>query len=92
VGEGHDKGGVESRGKAIRLQHLAPVPRGDNLTAIAQTLITDLERAFAVRCNLEGQRLSELWAEERPQLLRQAAKHDPQWDGCLCPLALVSAD
>jgi len=69
VGEGHDKGGVESRGKAIRLQHLAPVPRGDNLTAIAQMLITDLERAFAERCNLEGRRLSELWEEERPQLM-----------------------
>ncbi len=65
---GHDKGGVESRGKAIRLQHLAPVPRGDNLTAIAQLLISDLERAFAERSNLEGCRLSELWEEERPQL------------------------
>jgi transposase len=69
VGEGHDKGGVESRGKAIRLQHLAPVPRGDNLTAIAQILSTDLERAFAERCNPEGRRLVELWDEERPQLL-----------------------
>ena len=28
---GHDKGGVESRGKAIRLQHLVPIPRGDDL-------------------------------------------------------------
>jgi transposase len=69
VGEGHDKGGVESRGKAIRLQHLAPVPRGESLTAIAQMLITDLERAFAERCNLEGRRLSNLWDEERPQLM-----------------------
>jgi transposase len=69
VGEGHDKGGVESRGKAIRLQHLAPVPRGESLTAIAQMLITDLERAFAARCNLEGRRLSHLWDEERPRLM-----------------------
>ena len=69
VGEGHDKGGVESRGKAIRLQHLAPVPRGDNLTVIAQLLISDLERAFAERCDLEGRRLSELWDQERPQLM-----------------------
>ena len=43
VGEGHDKGGVESRGKAIRLQHMVPVPRGESLTAIAQLLIIDLE-------------------------------------------------
>ena len=69
VGEGHDKGGVESRGKAIRLQHLAPVPRGESLTAIAQMLIADLERAFAERRNAEGRSLSELWHEERPQLL-----------------------
>jgi transposase len=68
VGEGHDKGGVESRGKAIRLQHMTPVPRGESLTAIAQLLITDLERAFAGR-NSEGRSLGELWHEERPQLL-----------------------
>ena len=69
VGEGHDKGGVESRGKAIRLQHLAPVPRGESLTAIGEMLITDLERAFAARRNAEGRSLAELWEEERPQLL-----------------------
>jgi transposase len=69
VGEGHDKGGVESRGKAIRLQHLTPVPCGESLTAIAQMLIADLDRAFSERHNLEGHRLSELWEEERPQLM-----------------------
>jgi hypothetical protein len=69
VGEGHDKGGVESRGKAIRLQHLAPVPRGESLSAIADTLIIDLEQAVVVRRNAEGRSLAELWAEERPQLL-----------------------
>ena len=31
IGEGHDKGGVESRGKAIRLAHLTPIPQGENL-------------------------------------------------------------
>ena len=69
VGEGHDKGGVESRGKAIRLQHLAPVPRGASLTAIAEMLIIDLERAFPGRHNAEGRGLAELWDVERPQLL-----------------------
>jgi transposase len=69
VGEGHDKGGVESRGKAIRLQHLTPVPCGESLTAIAQILIAELDRAFSERHNLEGHRLSELWEEERPQLM-----------------------
>jgi transposase len=69
VGEGHDKGGVESRGKAIRLQHLTPVPRGESLVAIAQALLTGLEQAFVQQRNLAGRRLIELWAEERPQLL-----------------------
>ncbi|MBV8775383.1 MAG: IS21 family transposase [Deltaproteobacteria bacterium] len=69
VGEGHDKGGVESRGKGIRLQHMTPVPRGESLTAIAQHLISDLERAFAERRNSEGRSLTELWNEEQPQLL-----------------------
>ena len=27
VGVGHDKGGVEGRGNAVRLQHLTPIPR-----------------------------------------------------------------
>ena len=69
VGEGHDKGGVESRGKGIRLQHMTPVPRGESLGAIAQMLIADLELAFAERRNSEGRSLPELWNEEQPQLL-----------------------
>jgi hypothetical protein len=64
---------VESRGKGIKLQHMAPVPRGESLAAIAQMLITDLERAFAERRNSEGRSLVELWNEERSQLLRLPA-------------------
>ena len=33
-GEGHDKGGVESRGKAVRQQALVPIPVGATLAAI----------------------------------------------------------
>jgi len=44
VGEGHDKGGVEGRGRGIRLQHFVPVPRGESLTAISEGLREDLER------------------------------------------------
>jgi hypothetical protein len=56
VGEGHDKGGVESRGKAIRLQHLTPVLRGESLAAVSQALLRDLEQAFGTRRNHDGQR------------------------------------
>jgi hypothetical protein len=44
VGEGHDKGGVEGRGRGIRLQHFVPVPRGESLAAICEGLREDLER------------------------------------------------
>jgi transposase len=73
VGEGHDKGGVESRGKAIRLQHLVPVPRGEDLEQISQALLADLEESFARRRNAEGRPLTELWSEERARLLGLSA-------------------
>ena len=34
-GEGHDKGGVESRGGHVRWQHLVPLPRGQTLVDIS---------------------------------------------------------
>jgi len=65
IGEGHDKGGVGSRGKAIRLEHLTPIPRGESLEAISQQLLTELDAAFAARHDASG----ELWAQERVHLL-----------------------
>ena len=69
IGEGHDKGGVESRGKAIRLLHLTPIPRGETLAEISQALLLQLEQAFTARRSAGGSSASELWAAERPQLL-----------------------
>jgi transposase len=69
IGEGHDKGGVESRGKAIRLRHLAPVPRGHQLEEIAQALLADVESAFAERRDAEGHSLTELWSAEQSRLM-----------------------
>jgi transposase len=43
---GHDKGGVESRGKAIRLQHLVPIPRGDALDDMRAALLAGLDAAY----------------------------------------------
>ena len=43
-GEGHDKGGVEARGQAIRLQHLTPIPRGESLDALSDWLLAEVER------------------------------------------------
>lgn len=45
---GHDKGGVESRGKAIRWQHLVPIPEGDELSPIRSALLARLDAAHDV--------------------------------------------
>jgi transposase len=42
-GEGHDKGGVEARGKALRRQALVPIPSGATLEAINTALLAHLE-------------------------------------------------
>jgi transposase len=64
-GEGHDKGGVESRGKAIRLQHLTPIPCGDTLKAISATTLTAVEQASHVKENAEGKTVWARFLEER---------------------------
>lgn len=43
-GTGHDKGGVESRGRAVRWQHLVPIPAGPDLDAINRELLAGLDR------------------------------------------------
>jgi transposase len=40
---GHDKGGVESRGRGIRLQHLVPIPSGQSFEEINRALLTRLD-------------------------------------------------
>jgi transposase len=45
--EGRDKGGVESRGKGIRLAHLTPIPKGETLAEISEVLLREVELAFA---------------------------------------------
>jgi transposase len=42
-GEGHDKGGVEARGQAIRRQVLVPIPSGPSFDAINQALLGRLD-------------------------------------------------
>lgn len=40
---GHDKGGVESRGRAIRLNHMVPIPAGDSLNALSTLVQSRVE-------------------------------------------------
>ena len=60
-GEGHDKGGVESRGKGVRLQVLTPIPRGGSLGEISAWLQREVDR-------LAPQRVLERFAAEEPEL------------------------
>ncbi len=48
-GEGHDKGGVESRGRGVRLQVLTPVPRGDSLGELSEWMQADVDRLASER-------------------------------------------
>ena len=68
-GEGHDKGGVESRGTAIRLQHLTPIPAGDSLQAIAEATRTEVGQRSHTQAKPAGQTVWERFQEE-PRLLR----------------------
>lgn len=67
-GEGHDKGGVESRGKNIRLQHLVPIPRGDTLSAMSEALLAEVQRGCATKQDAEGRSVVQRFEAERAQL------------------------
>jgi transposase len=69
VGEGHDKGGVESRGRGIRLTYLTPIPCGESLDAINTWL---LARLVAGQCNPrpgKQQSIATLFTEEQSLML-----------------------
>jgi transposase len=66
---GHDKGGVEARGKGIRLQHLVPIPAGESLDAISRALLARVDGQAADERNREGRTVLERFAEEKQLLL-----------------------
>jgi transposase len=68
-GEGHDKGSVESRGKAIRLQHLTPVPRGNSLAELSAAVLKEVEETWEKHVLRDGRRCRDLWQEERSRLI-----------------------
>jgi len=60
---GHDKGGVEARGKGIRWQHLVPIPKADKIDPMREALIERLDQGYD----------KERFAEERSRSLPLAA-------------------
>jgi transposase len=73
-GEGHDKGGVEARGKGVRWQHMTPIVRGKDLEEISAKVMTDVELRFQHAKRRDGRRLAELFEEERVKLLSVPAR------------------
>lgn len=65
-GEGHDKGGVESRGQAIRLQHLTPIPRGESWRQVSESLLARLDASQPTRRNRQGLSVAERFEQELP--------------------------
>lgn len=68
-GSGHDKGGVESRGKGVRLQHLVPIPRGDTLSEISARVLGEVDAQAAHRLDRDGRSVLERFEEERSRML-----------------------
>ena len=66
---GHDKGGVEARGKGIRWQHLVPIPSGPDLSHISQQLVAGLDLGNVNRRNDEGKTVTERFMIEFPMML-----------------------
>ena len=64
--EGHDKGGVEARGKGIRLAHLTPIPKGKTLSEISEVLLREVEMAFTGEQSFAQERRHLRELPERP--------------------------
>jgi len=64
-GEGHDKGGVESRGKAVRQQVLVPIPSGPTLAGINAALLAQMDARLVTTRDAAGQTIGARFAEEQ---------------------------
>ena len=64
-GVGHDKGGVEARGKAIRLQALVPIPSGPALEGLNEALLAQLDARIGERRAGNDATIGDLFVEEQ---------------------------
>jgi transposase len=66
---GHDKGGVEARGKGIRWQHLVPIPAGASLDEINHALMARLDQRLVDGKDADGRTIGDRFAVERERML-----------------------
>jgi transposase len=66
---GHDKGGVEARGKGIRWQDLVPIPSGADLHGISTALLQRLDGRGDTTRDVQGRSISERFIDEGSRML-----------------------
>jgi transposase len=71
-GEGHDKGGVEARGKALRQQALVPIPIGPTLDGINAALLARRDARWETKRDVAGPTIGARFREEQ-RLFRPAS-------------------
>jgi len=71
---GHDKGGVEARGKGIRWQHLVPIPSGDDLGVISFALLARLDERLGDGRDADGRTIGDRFAVEHGRMLPLAER------------------
>ena len=67
---GHDKGGVESRGRAIRWRHWVPIPSGADLRTLSTALLQRLDAQAGKKRRDDGRTIAERFTDERTHMLR----------------------
>src|SRR6266511_3653797 len=90
-GEGHDKGGVEARGQALRRQALVPIPSGSTLEAINQALLARMDGRLEGGRDAAGHTIGTRFTEEGTQFraLPPAFVAEATSIGTVSPRALV---
>jgi hypothetical protein len=76
--EGHDKGGVEARGKALRRQTLVAIPSAPTLAAMNQALLARMDARLETRRNLTGPTIGTRLAEETAHFDRCPCRLSPR--------------
>jgi transposase len=90
-GEGHDKGGVEARGKAVRCQALVPIPRGPTLDVINAALLARMDARLETGRDVAGDTIGTRFATETAhfRLLPEPFVAEATTIGTVSPRALV---
>jgi transposase len=68
IATGHDKGGIEARGKGIRWQYLTPIPSGETLDDISRSLLALIDGDSHHRKDRRGTTVREKMVEESAKL------------------------